>query len=143
VTRGVAWLAGALALALLAVGAYRALGARVAPPEERVAPAERSPLGERIRVEVLNAAGVPGIAREATRTLRDGGFDVVYFGNAPTFALDSSVVIARGQGEEGARRVARVLGIPRVESRPDTSLYLEVTVILARDWVGIPPGELD
>jgi len=143
VRRGFALLAGALALALVAGGVYLALGGRDDSPQERPAPAERPPPGERIRVEVLNAAGVPGIAREATRTLRDADFDVVYFGNAPTFALDSSVVIARSGGEEDARRVARVLRIPRVEARPDTALYLEVTVILARDWVGIPPGALD
>ena len=37
---------------------------------------------ERIRVQVLNASRRPGYAREATRELRDGGFDVLEFGNA-------------------------------------------------------------
>ena len=32
---------------------------------------------ERVRVEVLNAGGRPNMARDATETLRDGGFDVV------------------------------------------------------------------
>src|SRR5690606_29512776 len=41
--------------------------------------------GDRTRVEVLNAAGRPGIARMATRRLRESGFDVVYFGNAEEF----------------------------------------------------------
>ena len=43
----------------------------------------------RIRVEVLNAGGEPGMARMATDQLRDRGFDVVYFGNAESFGRDS------------------------------------------------------
>jgi hypothetical protein len=126
---------------LLAGGIFLMLNRGGDPPVAGPAPAEvHLPAGERVRVEVLNAAGVPGIARDATRRLRDRGFDVVYFGNAPTFAIDSSVVIERAGGPEGARRAARALQIDRVESRPDTSLYLEVTVILGRDWQGIPPG---
>lgn len=119
-------------------GGYLALRSESPAAEESAAPADRRlPGGRRTRVEVLNAAGVPGIAREATRRLRDDGFDVVYYGNAPAFALDSSVVLERAGGAAGAERVARTLGIPRVESRPDTALYLEVTVLLGRDWEGI------
>ena len=36
----------------------------------------------RVRVEVLNAGGVPGMASRATDHLRESGFDVVYYGNA-------------------------------------------------------------
>ena len=32
---------------------------------------------ERVRVEVLNAAGVAGVARDVMNQLRDDGFDVV------------------------------------------------------------------
>jgi hypothetical protein len=138
----VRWVAGLSLAALLGAGAYLVMSRGGAGEVSSSAPAEhRLPPGERVRVEVLNAAGVPGIARDATRRLRDGGFDVVYFGNAPTFAIDSSLVVERAGGAEGARRVARALEIDRVESRPDTSLYLEVTVILGRDWRGIRSGE--
>ena len=50
---------------------------------------------ERVRVEVLNAAGRPNLAREATDRLRDGGFDVVFFGNADRFGGEQSVVLDR------------------------------------------------
>lgn len=89
---------------------------------------------ERIRVEVLNGAGRPGIAREATIMLRDQGYDVVYFGNARDFGWDSSVVIDRVGREAAAQTVARALGITKVESRPDSTLLLEVTVVLGKDW---------
>ena len=43
----------------------------------------------RVRVEVLNAGGISGRAAEATAALRDAGFDVVLFGNAPAFDSES------------------------------------------------------
>jgi thymidylate kinase len=90
--------------------------------------------GERIRVEVLNGAGVSGLAQSVTERLRERGFDVVYFGNAGSLARDSTVVLDRGINSEAAVKVADELGIRRVEVAPDTSLYLEATIILAPDW---------
>ena len=92
----------------------------------------------RIRVEVLNAGGRADMARIATGELRDRGLDVVYFGNAPTFGRDSSVVLDRVGRLDAARTVADVLGIPRVRSEPDSNLYLDVTVILGQDWKPSP-----
>lgn len=104
--------------------------------EEKPAPtaAIPEPPSERVRVEVLNAGGVPGAARDATRLLRARGFDVVYFGNGRGFGPDTSQVIDRAGREGVARDVADALDISRVRSRPDTTLYLEVTVVLGRDW---------
>jgi hypothetical protein len=92
--------------------------------------------GERVRVEVLNGSGIGGAAREATRALRRQGFDVVYFGNAPGPARDSTVVLDRAGRPDDAERVARALGIAAVAAEPDASLLLEATVILGRDWNG-------
>jgi hypothetical protein len=94
----------------------------------------------RVRVEVLNGGGVPGVAWEATELLRDQGFDVVYFGNARTYSEDSSVVMDRGNEESSARAVAEVLGIPHVVSEPDSSLLLDVTVRLGPEWGSSPSG---
>jgi len=93
-----------------------------------------SPAGRRIRVQVLNASGRSGLAREATRVLRDGGFDVLEFGNGSNFPPDSSVVLDRVGNLPQARQVADALGIRRVSARPDANLYLDVTVVLGRDW---------
>jgi hypothetical protein len=106
------------------------------------APADEPQIdGNRLRVEVLNGAGVPGLAREVTRRLRQRNFDVVFFGNAPA-ARDSSVVIDRVGRPEDAQRVADALGIARVRSEPDTILYLEATVVLGRDW-HVEPAEAE
>jgi hypothetical protein len=89
----------------------------------------------RIKVEVLNASGERGLARRATFALRDAGFDVVRFGNDPAGATrDSTLVLARSGNEDWARLVARALGGARVEARPDSSRYLDVTVLLGADW---------
>jgi len=98
--------------------------------------------GERIRVEVLNGAGVSGLARDVTRMLRDRNFDVVFYGNAPGGLRDSSVVLDRSGDVADARRVADALGIRAVRSEPDTALYLEATVILGADWRDRPEGSV-
>jgi LytR cell envelope-related transcriptional attenuator len=93
--------------------------------------------GARVRVEVLNAGGSVGAARGATDRLRDSGFDVVFFGNAGAFDRDSSVVLDRTGRVESARGVADALGIRNVRSEPDSNLYLDVSVLLGKDWA--PP----
>jgi len=95
----------------------------------------------RVRVEVLNGGGFAGAAREATETLRGLGFDVVYFGNAGSFDRDSSVVLDRMGALGRARDVADALGIRNLRSEPDSNLYLDVTVVLGRDWQPAPAWE--
>jgi LytR cell envelope-related transcriptional attenuator len=89
--------------------------------------------GDRVRVEVLNASTVHGLARRATRYLRDRGFDVVISGTAPA-RRDSTVVIDRTRHPVWAGRVARAFGGARVESHPDSSRYVDVTVLLGATW---------
>jgi hypothetical protein len=86
------------------------------------------------RVEVLNASGRSGLARAATGQLRDGGFDVVYFGNASGHDGDSSIVIDRTGSDAIAWAAARYLNIARVRSEPDTALFLDATIVIGRDW---------
>ena len=93
---------------------------------------------QRIRVQVLNATTTRGLARRATMYLRDHGFDVVETGTSPA-QLDSTLVLDRSGHPDWARRVADALGGARVESRPDSSRYLDVTVLLGRTWR--PPAE--
>jgi hypothetical protein len=97
-----------------------------------------APSGVRIRVQVLNATATRGLARRATAFLRDRGFDVVEVATAPEWR-DSTLVIDRSDHPEWAELVARALGGARVESRPDSSRYLDVTVLVGRDWT--PPAE--
>jgi hypothetical protein len=106
---------------------------------ERPAPTpveEPQPLAvpdSRVRVQVLNGTNKSGLAAQATDRLRAAGYDVVSIGNARTRA-DSSRVLDRVGNRAVADSVAKTLGITRVETQRDTSLYLEVTVILGPEW---------
>lgn len=138
--RALAITAGAVLLIAMAVLAIRfgaGWGAPAGdPPTSRVD--ARAPENVRIRVEVLNASNVQGLARRATFHLRDRGFDVVYFGTERA-KLDSTIVLDRAGQPEWAHLVAAALGGVPVDSRPGSSRNLDVTVLLGPDW--IPPSE--
>ena len=105
-------------------------------------PAEvpRAPEGVRVRVQVVNTTRIPGLARRATRVLRDQGFDVVEVGGAGP-ALDSTLVLDRSFHPEWAATVAKILGpATHSESRPDSSRYLDVTVLLGSTWRPASPA---
>jgi hypothetical protein len=125
-----------LAIVFAALGAFSASLWLELRRETPAAPESTAGIveGRRIRVEVLNGAGVDRLASQATERLRELGFDVVYYGNADDFGRDTSVAIARLDSVEPARRAADALGLHRVEHRPDRNLYLDVTVILGTDW---------
>jgi hypothetical protein len=97
-----------------------------------------APAGVRIRVEVLNATRVRGLARRATMHLRDRGFDVVNVGTSRE-SRDSTLVLDRSGHADWAALVARALGGARVEQAPDSSRYLDVTVLVGATWR--PPAE--
>ena len=93
-----------------------------------------------IRVEVLNGAGKAGLAREVTRRLRGDGFDVVFYGNAARFDHARSVVLDRVGDTLRARAVATALRIDSVATAPDSTLLLDVSVVMGADWPPPPPA---
>lgn len=99
----------------------------------------RAPDGVRIRVEVLNASHVIGLARRATFFLRDRGFDVVEAGNAGGGRRDTSLVLARSAHQDWATLVANAMGGAPVLARPDTLHDVDVTVLVGASWR--PPAE--
>jgi hypothetical protein len=96
----------------------------------------------RIRVEVINATDTRGLGRLATAWLRDHGFDVIGVGTAPEAGrLDSSLVLDRSGHPDWARLAAVAMGGARIESRPDSLRYLDLTVLVGRSWRA-PPQSL-
>ena len=130
----------------LAIGAAAiALGSRRSPTPIRatslgrlIAPPVIAPAGARVRVEIINATRTRGLARRATRVLRDRGFDVVTYTTSGV-TQDSTVVLDRSNHMDWARLVGQALGGARVEARPDTSRYVDVTVVLGASWR--PPAQ--
>jgi hypothetical protein len=130
-TLGLALIGGLLVAAATATAlpARRVFGRGASRPEANA---------PRVRVQVLNATRVRGLARRAMLYLRDQGFDVVEVGT--TSALrDTTLVLDRSRHPEWARNVATSLGMTRVETRPDTSRYLDVTVLIGSTWR--PPAQ--
>lgn len=101
-------------------------------------PAAIVPEGVRIRVEVVNASDVRGLARRATLHLRDLGFDVVRYSGSDT-RRDSSLVIDRTGHPDWARMASRAMGGAPVESRPDSSRFVDLTILLGATWR--PPAQ--
>ena len=136
-SRRARWL---LALAAVAIAVLGWIGLRAANgPRGAFLPDDaRAPKDVRIRVEVLNATRTRGLARLATMHLRDRGFDVVAVGTSPE-QRDSTLVLDRSGNAEWAALVARAMGGAPVEARPDTSRYLDVTVLIGASWR--PPPE--
>lgn len=117
-------LIGALALALAACGGDGGASHAFPVPGDR---------GARILVEVLNASGKPGLARTATRVLRQEGIDVVFFGNATT-VLDSTRIVVRRGATDAGDQVRQGLGVGRVTVELDATRLLDVSVYLGADF---------
>lgn len=95
---------------------------------------------EHIQVNVLNACGADGVAKEVADFLRARKFDVPEYGNAEHIE-QHSIVIDRVGDSLSALKVAYALGIPgdRVTTNIDSSLYLRATVVIGADYKGLRP----
>lgn len=106
------------------------MGADPREDEEHVA--------EVIKVEVLNACGVQGLANQMADYLREQDFDVVNVGNySGGFDLDRTFVFDRvSLNAFYARKVGKSLGVERAQVAPqlDSSLQLMVTVLIGKDY---------
>jgi len=129
----------AIACALFGTAATLWTRAGRAEGPGRVTPfAVRAPDGVRVRVQVLNGTKTRGLARRATMLLRDRGFDVVEVGTIDG-VFDTTLVLDLSGHPEWASRVARVLSPGRVQTRADSSRYLDIAVVLGSTWR--PPSE--
>lgn len=124
---------GVLLLILIAALATRFVFPRIANERATEDPALISSV---IQMQVLNGAGVPGLATRYTGSLRQYGFDVVETGNFDHFNVDNTLVISRTGQMENARRVARAIGVSEQyilrEESPD--FYLDITLVIGADF---------
>jgi hypothetical protein len=131
--RGRLLVLGLIALGVAGGGLAVWWRARHAPPAAVAArPIPGAP--DHVVVEVLNTTSAVGLARVATRVLRDAGIDVVYFGSDAGAALDSTEVLLRSGRPQAAARVVGALGVGITRSRPDPGRLVDVTVRLGRDF---------
>lgn len=107
-------------------------------PTERVAVAgidtlARAPKETRIRVRVLNTTNTRGLARRATFALRDLGYDVVDF-DSESSNRATTLILSHTARTDWAERLQRAIGTSAMESRADTSRFVDFTVLIGRDW---------
>jgi hypothetical protein len=86
-----------------------------------------------ITVEVLNGTKRQGLARVATRVLRERGIDVVFFGNADSTTDSTRVFVRRGDPGRG-KDIVEALGAGRLRIDPDPLRRVDATVILGEDY---------
>ena len=99
----------------------------------------RAPEGTRVRVRVINTTSTRGLARRATMLLRDFGYDVVDFDTDARRKRPTTLIQIHTGQDEAAARIKRVLGTGEVETAPDSLRYLDLTILLGRDWQ--PPSQ--
>jgi hypothetical protein len=139
-----AWLiAGGLAAVVIVATAALARRGRSEPVEQSTTPIRvtggvRAPDGARVRVQVLNGTKTRGLARRATMLLRDRGFDVVEMGTI-TSGRDTTVVLDLSGHPDWANSIAKLFPPARVETRADSSRYLDIAIVLGTAWR--PPAE--
>ncbi|MEL7374177.1 MAG: LytR C-terminal domain-containing protein [Pseudomonadota bacterium] len=118
----------------------RTFAPRTTPTRDAELTLGAEPGADPIQVEVWNAIGVDGLARETTAFLRSRGFDVVEVGNAEQ--RDESIVQVRAGTEAYAERVAAALGLSdeRVEATGPLADYdPDVAVYIGADYIALTP----
>ncbi len=94
-----------------------------------------------IQLDVLNGSGAAKVALRFTRYLRARGFDVVEMGNFKDSNVELTQVLDRSGNVLAAEQVAAALGVPkeRVRQQIDRNAYLDVTVIIGKDFRSLRP----
>jgi hypothetical protein len=88
-----------------------------------------------MRVEVLNGCGVDNLAYKVALHLREKGFDVVEIANVEETNVERTIIIERvDKGMRNARVLARVIHCTNMQAMIDSTLFLEVSLLLGRDY---------
>ncbi len=130
---------GALLCAALVVVGRWAWGAwqeeRTTPPRPAIALVGQVAGAHRgVIVEVINATGREGLARQVTRLLREQGVDVVYFGSTDRRPDSTTVMVRRGDDPELGRGIARIVGTRRIAVETDSTRRVDLTIMLGADY---------
>lgn len=98
------------------------------------------PVQHKLQVEVLNGCGAGGIASTVTEYLRERDIDVVNVGNHTRFDIKKTMLWERVKNAD-SQRVAKLLGVSNdnIESRTDSNLQLDITIILGADYPTLKP----
>lgn len=89
------------------------------------------------RLVVLNGVGTPGIGKEVARILVPEGYRLVSSGNANTFDLEVTQIIASSRGDlEAAERAQSLLDAGEISVGNQPTGLADVTVVVGEDFGG-------
>ncbi|MBL8055430.1 MAG: LCP family protein [Anaerolineales bacterium] len=107
------------------------------PAAALAAPAQDDPAlrqGEAAKVEVLNGAGVEGLARATAEWLQGQGVNVVNFDTADRSDYTGTVIVDYTGKPYTTRWLARTFNVASVVNGADPNSSVDVRVILGQDW---------
>ena len=98
-------------------------------------------IGDFIQLEVMNGAGVDGLAAEMSDYLRDLGFDVVAVDNYVQSDVARTVVMDRIGNPDAAQQIALALGLEedRIQQELKPTWFLDASVIIGQDYASLKP----
>ncbi|HEY1405647.1 MAG TPA: LytR C-terminal domain-containing protein, partial [Spirochaetota bacterium] len=86
-----------------------------------------------IKVKVLNASGISGLAKKMRSLFVREGVTVVEFGTYPGAVLNQSVIINQSGNIESVRKIAELTGVHRIYHIIDSSQISSVVFIAGKD----------
>ena len=95
-----------------------------------------APIGDDIKIEILNGSNNPGQAQNLRNYFIKYGFNVVHFGNALRNDYEKTVVIDRVGKPLLAKRIADIINCKEVYTKIDKSLMVDITIIIGNDFEG-------
>jgi anionic cell wall polymer biosynthesis LytR-Cps2A-Psr (LCP) family protein len=95
-----------------------------------------APIGDEIKIEILNGSMNPGQAQSLRNYFLEYGFNVVHYGNAMRNDYEKTIVIDRIGRPSLARRIADIINCKEVYTRIDKTLLVDVTIIIGNDFEG-------
>ena len=93
--------------------------------------------GEKIQIEIQNGCGLKGVAKLYTNFLRDKGYDVIGFSNAPHFNYkNTELIIHKKDSVNFINEISNILSInPKfISYNYNENFIYEMTVIIGKDY---------
>jgi hypothetical protein len=89
---------------------------------------------KKMKIEVLNATNINGLAERVAKFLRKKGFDVIRYDTAKEKIKYTVIIERKDTNLKHATFVREVLKQGEVSFEPDVLGFLEVTIVLGKDF---------
>lgn len=94
----------------------------------------------RLRVIVLNGAGVPGIAGEAASVLIGRGYQIIDSKNADSFNYSKTLILVYHGKKEDGLALREILGVGQVLSKDMPQDIADISIVIGKDYLAKPKG---